>query len=102
MKACCKTFLGEQFGGDEEVMQDIYAEYVSSMREKIPDIARATEAKEWDTLDRLAHAVKGNALAVGDQDTADTAIALRGASKLADEGRAGDCLRRLRELAAEL
>lgn len=102
MKACCKTFLGEQFDGDEAVMEDIYAEYVSSMREKLPEIARAAEAAEWEKLDRLAHAVKGNALAVGDRDTADTAIALRGASKLADAARAAECLRRLRELTAEL
>ena len=102
MKTCCKAFLGEQFEGDEDVMQEIYAEYVSSMREKLPEIAGAADARAWEALDKLAHAVKGNALAVGDQDMADTAISLRGAAKLSNEDGAGDCIRRLRELTAEL
>ena len=102
MKECCKAFLAEQFDGDTDVMEEIYAEYVSSMGEKLPEIARAAEAREWDALDKLAHAVKGNALAVGDQETADTAISLRGAAKLSDAELAGGCIRRLRELTGAL
>lgn len=102
MKACCKEFLGEQFDGDGSVMEDIYAEYVSSTREKLEEIARATGAGDWDALDRLAHTVKGNALAVGDQEMAETAISLRGAAKLSDADAAGADLARMRELDAEL
>ena len=29
MKECCKKYLAEQFGGDDEVVGEIYAEYVS-------------------------------------------------------------------------
>lgn len=102
MKACCKAYLAEQFDGDEGVMEEIYAEYRSSMGEKIGEIALATGRGDWEAVDRLAHAVKGNALAVGDQATADTAIELRGAAKLGDAGHADACIGRLKALSAEL
>ena len=35
MKECCKQYLDEQFGGDADVMAEIYNEYVSSVGEKI-------------------------------------------------------------------
>ena len=31
MKECCKRYLNEQFGDDAEVVDAIYAEYVSSV-----------------------------------------------------------------------
>ena len=34
MKACCTTYLNEQFGGDAAVMGEIYREYVDSIRKK--------------------------------------------------------------------
>lgn len=101
MKACCKAFLDEQFG-DDGIVEEIYAEYRVSMGEKLGEIVIAAERKEWEGLDRLAHAVKGNALAVGDQAMADTAIDLRGAAKLGDAGRADECVARMKALSAEL
>ena len=35
MKECCKAYLNEQFGGDEDVIGEIYSEYVTSAKEKI-------------------------------------------------------------------
>ncbi|MBR6022611.1 MAG: Hpt domain-containing protein [Kiritimatiellae bacterium] len=102
MKACCKAYLAEQFDGDEGVMEEIYSEYRVSMGEKLGEIVLATGRGEWETVDRLAHAVKGNALAVGDQATVDTAIELRGAAKLGDKGHAEECIGRLRALSSEL
>ena len=102
MKASCKQFLAEQFNGDEEVIQDIYKEYVASMIEKTADIASAAAGGEWDRLDGLAHTVKGNALVAGDNDTAETAIALRSAARLREEAEIRRLVARLRELAAEL
>lgn len=102
MKDCCRSFLNEQFGGDETVVEEIYAEYRVSMGEKLAEIMLTADRRDWDALDRLAHAVKGNALAVGDTDMADTAISLRGAAKLADGERASACIERLKNLAAEI
>jgi HPt (histidine-containing phosphotransfer) domain-containing protein len=102
MKACCEAFLNEQFAGDADVVCEIYVEYVSSIQEKLGEMGKALEKGDWEAIDRCAHAVKGNALAVGDQDVADTAIALRGAAKLGDGEKAQPLVERLRTLAAEL
>ena len=101
MKKSCKDYLMEQFG-EEEVVNEIYAEYDKSIREKLPELEAALAAEDWTTLDRLAHAVKGNALAAGDTDTADVAVALRIAAKMSEGNNARSLLEKLTELAKEL
>ena len=101
MKECCKKYLDEQFG-DDDVVAEIYGEYVTSLRAQIEAAEAALTAKDWGGLDRAAHTVKGNALAAGDTTTADTAIELRQASKLADEAGSAALLADLREALAEL
>ena len=50
----------------------------------------------------MAHAVKGNALAVGDNDVANLAIALRNAAKLTDKNESSLLMEKLKELAKEI
>lgn len=102
MKDCCKTYLDEQFGGDAGIVNEIYAEYVASIGEKRMEAKAALSAGDWAALDRVAHAVKGNALAAGDAEMAEAAIALRNAAKLQDGGEAGARLARMEDLAAGL
>lgn len=102
MKDCCRIYLDEQFGGDADVIDEIYNEYVSSVGEKLGDAASARAANEWERLDRVAHTIKGNALAAGDNAMAETAIALRKASALKDASEADALISRLRELQKEL
>lgn len=82
MKECCRTYLNEQFGDDAEVVNEIYAEYVTSIGVKIAEADAALAEGAWDTLDKVAHTIKGNSLAAGDPQMADIAIALRSAAKL--------------------
>ena len=98
MKECCKEYLMEQFG-DEDVVNEIYAEYVKSVQEKLPEIESALTAENWSSLDQLAHALKGNALATGDTDTANVAIALRVAAKMSEKDTASSLIEKLKELA---
>ena len=65
MKECCRTYLNEQFGGDADVINEIYGEYVSSMRVKLMEAETALAGAAWMPLDRVAHTIKGNALASG-------------------------------------
>lgn len=102
MKESCRQFLKEQFDGDMATVEEIYNEYVESAREKTGEMAAAVAAEEWELLDRIAHTVKGNALMAGDNDTAESAIALRGAAKLKDHAQADALVARIRELVAEL
>ena len=101
MKQCCKDYLMEQFG-DEDVVKEIYAEYARSVQEKLPELEAALAAENWTTLDSLAHAVKGNALATGDTDSANVAIALRTAAKMSDKENSRSLLDKLQELAREI
>ena len=101
MKQCCKDYLMEQFG-DEEVIGEIYEEYVASIHEKTPEIDTALANENWTALDQLAHAVKGNALATGDNDVAEAAIALRIAAKMSDKATAGSLIAKMKELTKDL
>ena len=102
MKEICKTYLNEQFGGDADIVQEIYNEYVSSVSGKIGEAETALAAGDWDALDKIAHTIKGNALAAGDAETAEVGIALRGFAKLQDRENAVESVNRLKELSAGL
>ena len=101
MKACCKEYLVEQFG-DEDVVNEIYAEYVESMKTKLSETDAARASGDWLQVDRAAHAMKGNALAAGDNAVAEAAIALRNAAKLQNAAEADGLIAQLKELAQEL
>jgi len=101
MKKCCYDFLMDQFG-DQDVIKEIYQEYASSIVEKLAEAEVALQANDWTALDRVAHAVKGNALATGDNDVANAAIALRMAAKLMDKDDASLNLDKLKEQAKEI
>ena len=100
MKACGEKYLAEQFGGDADLSNEIYAEYVKSLGEKVAEAEAAFAARDWQTLDRAAHIVKGNALSVGDEETAGAAIRLRQAAKLEDEGEAAPLVEELKRALA--
>ena len=102
MKECCRVYLDEQFGGDADVIGEIYGEYVSSLKEKLLEADATRAAFEWDKLDKVAHTIKGNALATGDNVMAETAIALRKACALKDADGADSLISKLRELEKEL
>ena len=102
MKECCRKYLTEQFEGDAEVVDAIYAEYVSSLGPKLAEADAALAATGWDALDKVAHTVKGNSLAVGDQQMADKAIALRNAAKLQNRDEAEQLIAGLKSLAEGL
>ena len=102
MKECCRKYLNEQFGGDAEIIGEIYGEYVSSVHAKLAEIGAALAESDWTKLDRTAHTVKGNALSTGDGAMAETAIELRKMAALKDAAGAASLYARLGELEKEL
>lgn len=98
MKECCKNYLNEQFGDDADVVNEIYGEYVASVRVKLMEAETALAGASWTPLDRVAHTIKGNALAAGDQAMADVAIELRSAAQLQNTDQAAQLIKRLRDL----
>ena len=102
MKECCRTHLTEQFGGDADTVESIYAMYVESVGEKLAEAKAALAAGDWGKLDVAAHTVKGNALAAGDTEMSDVAIALRNSAKLQDADDSAKLISRIEKLSATL
>jgi len=102
MKECCRKYLDEQFGGDADVTAEIYGEYVSSVHAKIDEAGTALASGDWTLLDRVAHTVKGNALAVGDSEMAETAIALRKTAALREAAESTALIAKMDVLSKEL
>ena len=102
MKECCREYLTEQFGDDAESIDAIYAEYVISIAEKTAEAEAALAAGGWDALDKVAHAIKGNSLAVGDKIMTETAIELRNAAKLQDGEQSETLIAGMKALAEQL
>ena len=102
MKECCRKYLDEQFGGDADVMGEIYSEYVASVGAKLAEADAALSGADWTLLDRVAHTVKGNALAAGDTEVANAAIELRKASALQDASLSASLVDQIKELSKGL
>ena len=84
------------------MVAEIYGEYVSSIGEKIGEVDAALAAYHWPRMDKIAHTVKGNALAAGDSEMAETAISLRKAAALEDAALAAPLVEEFTELATSL
>lgn len=102
MKACCREYLDGQFGGDGSLVAEVYDEYVKSAREKADEAAVALADGRYADLDQIAHAAKGNALAVGDSEAVEAAIALRAAARDGDRDAAAALVSRMKDLSAAL
>ena len=64
--------------------------------------AAALAAGDWTQLDRVAHTLKGNALAAGDSEMAETAIELRKTAALNDTDASVSLVAKLESFAKEL
>ncbi len=102
MKPCCKQYLDEQFGGDADMVNEIYGEYASSMKEKAQEAVTALAGASWEILDRVAHTIKGNALAAGDKEMAQLGIELRQAAKLQDAAQSASLIEGIKAMTQEL
>ena len=102
MKQCCEKYLMEQFGDDLDIVCEIYAEYTSSLALKVVELKNAIDSEDWTQVDRLAHTVKGNALAAGDEDVATVAIELRKTAALKDAAQCRTLLAKIEALAKTL
>jgi len=102
MKECCKDYLNEQFGGDADTIETVYALYVASVGEKLDEAKDALAGGDWTKLDAAAHTLKGNALAAGDKPLAEVAISLRNAAKLQAMEHSAQCISKIENLLSEL
>ncbi|MBR1921345.1 MAG: Hpt domain-containing protein [Kiritimatiellae bacterium] len=85
MKESCRAYLLDQLQ-DGAVVEEVYREYAETARGKVAEMKSLFAGCEWGDLDRAAHALKGAALTAGDNETAEAAVALRGALAQCDAG----------------
>ena len=102
MKECCRNYLNEQFGGDADTVESVYALYVESVGEKLAEAKAALSDGDWTKLDIAAHTLKGNALAAGDQPLAEVAISLRNTANLQETESSAQLISQIEELSSEL
>lgn len=101
MKECVRKWLSEQFGDAEDIIKEVWAEYLSTTTERIEEARAALAAFDFPLLDSVAHRLKGNALMVGDQPSAVAAIELRDAAKASESDAAAKAIETLAELDRE-
>ena len=67
-------YMKENLGLDDmDLIQKLYDEYVSTIKERLPNANNALEAKDFQALAKIAHAMKGCALNIGHESFAVTA-----------------------------
>lgn len=68
MKECISTWLNEQFCGDRETIDMVYAEYKDTIARLLDDLAAARQSGDATAIDRALHTIKGSAAMVGDTE----------------------------------
>lgn len=67
-------YIKENLGLDDmDLIQELYDEYVNTIKERLPSANNALGAKDFQTLAKIAHAMKGCALNIGHESFAVTA-----------------------------
>lgn len=67
-------YMKENLGLDDmELIQELYDEYVNTIKERLPAARNALDAKDFQGLAKIAHAMKGCALNIGHESFATVA-----------------------------
>ena len=71
---------------DEALYRSLLDEYARSSREKMPDMARYREARDWGNLAILAHSVKSTSRMIGAEELSELAASIEQAADAGDAG----------------
>ena len=102
MNAMVREYLVREVLGieDEEMLQSLYADYLSTIDEGIADMRNQLAAGDFATLDQTAHTMKGATSTVGDREMFDAVIRLRDAAKASDPAAASSAAAEIETLRA--
>ena len=74
MNKAIVNYMKENLGLDDmELIQELYDEYVNTIKERLPSASKTLEAKDFPALAKVAHAMKGCALNIGHESFATVA-----------------------------
>ena len=66
MNQAIVDYMKENLGLDDmELIQELYDEYVNTIKERLPSASDALAAKDFQALAKVSHAMKGCALNIG-------------------------------------
>ena len=66
MNQAIVDYMKENLGLDDmELIQELYDEYVNTIKERLSSASNALEAKDFQALAKVSHAMKGCALNIG-------------------------------------
>lgn len=99
MKECIVKWLTEQFGDDDNLIAEVYAEYKNTLAQHLGELAEARVAGDAVKIDRILHTIKGSAAMVGDTEVSVFAAESR---KLTDPAALEAAELKLREFASKL
>lgn len=103
MKESVWNWLTEQVGSDDpDLLRTLYDDYRATVDEQLEQARRDLLAGDFAGLDRTAHALKGVALTVGDQEMLAEVLAMRDAAKASDGLNATAAADRIAALSAAL
>ena len=75
--ACC--------AGDPEFFDEMVVEYLDESTERIDELARLYESRDWPQYARCAHSIKSTSMMIGAHSLAELARTMELAGKEADE-----------------
>ena len=75
--ACC--------AGDPEFFDEMVVEYLDESTERIDELARLYESRDWPQYARCAHSIKSTSMMIGAHSLAEVARTMELAGKEADE-----------------
>ena len=71
MNQAIVDYMKENLGLDDmELIQELYDEYINTIKERLPSASNALAAKDFPALGKIAHAMKGCALNIGHESFA--------------------------------
>lgn len=84
MNDAVRDYLLQQIG-DEELIQEIYAEFLTGFRAGLASFKEAMESCNMEKMRHWAHTLKGNAGIVGEKDLKNLAVQLEDCVKREDQ-----------------
>ncbi len=102
MKPMIREWLKQQFGDDEALFCELYSQYRMDMETGLVALREIRATEDGEKMRQKAHALKGIALVVGDQETADVCIALQNAGVARDLAQQDALIAKLSQLVAAM
>jgi HPt (histidine-containing phosphotransfer) domain-containing protein len=96
-----KAALSQRVGGDPACRRAVIEAFLTSTPNVLADIRQAASMRDWDSLRRLAHMVKGS-LAIFSSQAAQVALDLQKAAESGDYDGARKLVSRLETMIADL